>query len=216
MLITTMSATFKILPVSDTLKVIQHLPVKIPVISVGSGRGQLEGLIKLLNQERLLVCVDSPNWRASDVGVIQAPIHPTPPDIGSLDALLADIPDISTKGEDFCLMLKMPKTVGIEDLQAIVKLKPTYVFIIYEMTGNAGGSLFLHHWINAKVEDRQLLEFACWIGDLEFSDIEQHRIYHEALRLPKYETIASISRTVDNGLNFARQYCAMLIKKKTN
>ena len=209
-----MSATFKILPVSDTLKVIQHLPVEIPIISVGSGRGQFEGLIKLLNQERLVVCVDSPNWRASDVGVIQAPIHPTPPDIGSLDALLADFPDISTKGEDWCLMLKMPKTAGIADLLAIVKLKPTYVFIIYEMTGNAGGSLLLHHWINAKVEDRQLLEFACWIGDLEFADIEQRRIYHEALRLPKYETIASISRTVDNRWDFARQYCAMLIKKK--
>ena len=149
------------------------------LISVGSGYGVLEDYIENAytntnananaNVKKLeLICIDPEpcSYRFQNY-----PTQPLiQPDYAYLEDYLEQLEKQSSKeqlfsGESDCdlLLCWSNPNDSTYDLEAIIKLKPSKVFIIYEMTGAAGSSS-LHNWIYNKCSDIPKVSVPLWLN----------------------------------------------------
>jgi hypothetical protein len=144
------------------------------LISVGSGYGVLEEHIQKTyaktNQKLELICIDPEPCSYRFQNYPQQPL--IKPDYAYIDDYLEQLEKQQTKEQlysceknydsDLLLCWSSPND-STYDLEAIIKLKPTNVFIIYEMTGSAGSSS-LHNWIYNKCSNIPKVKVPLWLN----------------------------------------------------
>ena len=136
------------------------------IISVGSGCGEIEDYIER-ERNKTIICID-PNPESSigknyhqktNSSVVKPPNYPT------LDNFLNEV-DIKNKKITLMIIWSTPRGYDY-DIEAISKLNPENIIILYDVTGSAG-SRYLHHWLAPIKND---------YGLLDTSDPCPHRFY---------------------------------------
>ena len=144
------------------------------LISVGSGYGVLEDYIDstyaIMQKKIELICIDP---EPSSYRFENYPSQPLiKPDYAYLDDYLEqqlekdknkEQPSSGQKSDCDLLLCWTNPNDSTYDLEAIIKLKPSTVFIIYEMTGAAGSSS-LHNWIYNKCSDIPEVSVPLWLN----------------------------------------------------
>jgi hypothetical protein len=143
------------------------------LISVGSGYGVLEKHIentyKQKQQKLELICIDPEPTSYSFENYPKTPL--IFPQYAYIDAYIDDylgkLQIQLTKEEinncDLLLCWPSPNE-STYDLEAIIKLQPIKVFIIYEMTG-AAGSNSLHNWIYKECTNIPDVHVPLWLNN---------------------------------------------------
>jgi hypothetical protein len=130
--------TFSLREIAVCIRLAASKMVKPVVVSVGSGMGEHEALLKLAVPELEFICVDNAPGSCSQTrtGLSMDPAHATDAD------LIKSRPDIVGN----CILLLFwtyPRNfAGDYDERAIHNLKPGSIISIYEAGGTAGGELF--------------------------------------------------------------------------
>jgi hypothetical protein len=175
--------------------------LKNPIVSVGSGLGKYEKQIETqLNTS--IICVDpnptSYNYLFEDEDTKNLHL----PDYSTVDALLHKRPELIGNCN---LLLAWPLPNDSEyDIEAVVKLKPLNMVIIYETIGGAAGKQ-MHIWLNTigapngiRLNDPTPLksEFAVDLSDAHYKCLS---VYEIGTRLFSEQTfcMAFISRQKD-------------------
>lgn len=142
------------------------------IISVGSGCGQLENYIEK-KIGKTIICIDpkpessiNGNYHGNNcTKIIKSPNY------GMLDDFLNEV---QTKDKKITLMLIWSPPNGYDgtnndyDIEAIFKLKPSNIIILYDVTGCAGSS-FLHYWLG---------DIKNLYGFFDYTTPLKHPIYH--------------------------------------
>jgi hypothetical protein len=143
------------------------------LISVGSGYGVLEDYIDstyaIMQKNIDLICIDPEPCSYRFQNYPSRPLMP--PDYAYLDDYLEQLekeqnteqPSSGEKSDCDLLLCWSNPNDSTYDLEAIIKLKPQKVFIIYEMTGAAGSSS-LHNWIYNKCSDIPKVSIPLWLN----------------------------------------------------
>ena len=143
------------------------------LISVGSGYGILEDHIKstyaIMQKKLELICIDPEPYSYRFKNYPPRPLMS--PDYAYVDDYLEQLekeknteqPSSSEKNDCDLLLCWTNPNDSTYDLEAIIKLKPSNVFIIYEMTGSAGSSS-LHNWICNKCSDIPEVKVPLWLN----------------------------------------------------
>jgi hypothetical protein len=131
------------IPYEVTLAYIRTMSNK-PIISVGSGIGEFEKKIeKELNLS--IICVDPQPTSFNDIKDDDAKnMHL--PDFAHVDDLIKTKPHLV--GQCHLLLLWSTPNESYFDIEAIAKLKPIDIMIIYETLGGAGGRQ-MHLWLES-------------------------------------------------------------------
>ena len=132
------------------------LPKDLPIISVGSGRGELEkSLCNQLPELKIITIDPDPNsYTPKDTSQLYC--DGIPPKYDDVDSLLESQPSI--KRECVLLIPWAFPNKSYYDYDALVDLEPKYVIAIYEVIGGACGANF-HEWLNT-IETEETLSFA--------------------------------------------------------
>jgi len=158
-----------------TEKIIKyHMSSKL--ISVGSGYGVLEKYIKNTykkKQQKLeLICIDPEPASYRFANYPKLPI--IKPQFAYVDDYIKEydnakdntqdnIQEDNTLNNTCDLLLCWPSpNDSIYDLDAIIKLQPKIIFILYEMSGAAGGNS-LHNWIYNQCSNIPEVHIPLWI-----------------------------------------------------
>jgi hypothetical protein len=155
---------------------------KLPYISVGSGTGLYERLImdRIKDTTNLpcnIICIDNLTDKYDEDKFVIKPNYST------VDDMLKDMPELESNCN---LLLFWPYSEGLMeiyctekpyDIDAISKLKPKNICILYEIYGGAG-SYLLHAWLNK-----------CGVKNNELDELESEDIVDELVQ-QKYKLMA--------------------------
>jgi len=130
-----------------TEKIMKYHTIGDKLISVGSGYGVLEKHIvnayEKQGQNIYIICIDPEPTSYSFKNYPKEPmIHPY---CAYVDDYLKQLQSLKSNCDSLLLCWPEPNE-STYDLEAIIKLQPAKVFLIYEMTGTAGSGS-LHNWI---------------------------------------------------------------------
>jgi len=179
------------------------------LISVGSGYGVLEDYIDstyaIMQKNIDLICIDPEPCSYRFQNYPSRPLMP--PDYAYVDDYLEQLEKQPSKEQSSCseksecdlLLCWSNPNDSTYDLEAIIKLKPQTVFIIYEMTGAAGSSS-LHNWIYNKCSDIPKVSIPLWLNH------ENATIFKEE----GYKCVDSIVREYNEEF----QYALLILSRK--
>lgn len=122
-----------------------NIPVNLPVVSVGSGRGELEKSLKYqptFSNTIITVDPDPTSYTPKDVSQLQ--YHGIAPHYNYVSSLMVDQPSIV--GNCVVLLPWPYPNSSSYDYEAILRLEPKYIVAIYEVIGGACGQEF-HNWL---------------------------------------------------------------------
>lgn len=122
------------------------LPSDIPIVSVGSGRGELEkSLLNQLPNLRIITIDPDPSSYAPK-DLTQLSCQGLPPQYDYVSTLIKKQPTIV---RNCVLLLPWPfPNKSYYDYESLIDLQPQYVIAIYEIIGGACGHNF-HNWLRS-------------------------------------------------------------------
>jgi hypothetical protein len=132
------------------------LPKDLPIVSVGSGRGELEKSLSHHMPELKIITVDPDPYSYTPKDSSQLECEGKLPDYDDVASLMYDQPSI--KRECVLLIPWAFPNKSYYDYDALLDLEPKYVITIYEVIGGACGADF-HDWLNT-IETDEILSFA--------------------------------------------------------